>query len=53
MYKDGTLEKILLEKKKKLEQKVIEQKQKALIEKILASKEDKIQYIREFDPGSG
>ena len=52
MYKDGTLENSFREEKK-LEQKVIEQNKKLWLKKILASKEDKIQFIREFDPGSG
>ena len=44
--------KILLEKKE-TRTKSNRAEEKALVKKILASEEDRIQFIREFDPGSG
>ena len=51
MYKDGTLKKILLEKTK-LKTKVIEQRKSSDLERIQIERLE-IQFIREFDPGSG
>ena len=52
MYKDGTLENSFREKNR-TRTKSNRAEEKALVKKILASKEDRIQFIREFDPGSG
>ena len=51
MYKDGTLKKILLEKTK-LKTKVIEQNRSSDLKRFQIERLE-IQFIREFDPGSG
>ena len=51
MYKDGTLENSFREKETRTKSNRAEKNSSE--KEILTSEEDRIQFIREFDPGSG